>query len=269
VSIASTSLTAVKTRLPGSYVRSPTRRDARRHPYTVLSYQVAGELAIEHGGTVTLRVGDLHVIPAGHAHSLREAHDVEFWSVALGPGMLAGERHAALLAPLEPFARGALSRVTVPGDRRAFVTSLFLELASMRPASTLRNESLLVLLLAELAEHAPPRAAHHAPAGDLASRVLAFIAANALGPLSLDDVARAVQRSRTHVADVVRRETGLSVGALITDVRLDEARRRLEETDELIEVIGERVGYADATHFARMFKRRFGSAPRAWRQVQR
>ncbi len=104
---------------------------------------------------------------------------------------------------------------------------------------------------------------------DLAARALAFIAKNAFSPLSLEDVARAVGRNRSHVADVVRRETGLTVGQLISALRLDEARRRLEETDELVEVIGERVGYTDATHFARMFKRRFGAAPRAWRTAQR
>jgi AraC-like DNA-binding protein len=266
MSPAGSSLVAVKRVFPGSYLQRCGGRATRRHPYTVLSYQISGELVIEHGGPHTLRSGDLHVIPAGHEHGITAAHDVEMWGVAIAPSLLDAERHAALLAPIERIARGALPRVAVPEERRAFVASLFTELASARPAPLVRNESLVVLLLAELAEHAPQSAVNdRASSGDLATRAVAFVAANALAPLSLDDVARALRSNRTHVADVVRQATGLSVGALITEVRLDEARRRLEETDELVEVIGERVGYADATHFSRMFKRRFGCAPRAWR----
>ena len=44
-----------------------------------------------------------------------------------------------------------------------------------------------------------------------------------------------------------------------------EARRRLRSTDEIVEVIAERVGYADATHFIRLFRRAHGVTPAAWR----
>ena len=244
-------------------------RKARRHPFTVLAYQVAGELTMDHGGELTLRPGDLHVIPAGHEHGITAAHDVELWGVSIAPGMLDPERYASVLAPIERIARGALPRVAVPEERRAFVASLFQELVRT-PLPLFRKESLLVLLLAELAASTPPSVVDDrlslGRADDLAARAIAFIASNAQAKLSLDDVAHALRKNRTHVAEVVRRATGLSVGGLITEVRLEEARRRLEETDELVEVIGERVGYADATHFARMFKRRFGCTPRAWRQ---
>jgi AraC-like DNA-binding protein len=33
----------------------------------------------------------------------------------------------------------------------------------------------------------------------------------------------------------------------------------------MIEVIAERVGYADATHFIRLFRREHGVTPAAWR----
>lgn len=251
-------------------------RTIRRHPFTVVSYQVAGELTMNHGGALTFRPGDLHVIPAGHGHCMTSARDVELWGVSIPTGMLDSERHASVLAPIERIAHGALPRITIPEERRSFVSSLFEELTRPGPTSTasVRQESLLVLLLTELSAHVLPsavaderdeRGARRQP-DDLASRAIRFVTSHALGPLSLDDVARALKRNRAHVADVVRRATGCSVGELITEVRLDEARRRLEETDELVEVIGERVGYADATHFARMFKRRFDHTPRAWRE---
>jgi AraC-like DNA-binding protein len=47
-----------------------------------------------------------------------------------------------------------------------------------------------------------------------------------------------------------------------------EARRRLLHTEELIEIIAERVGYADVTHFIRMFRRHHDDlTPAAWRRA--
>jgi AraC-like DNA-binding protein len=248
----------------------PTR-SASRHVFTVLAFQVAGELEVDHGGTFTLREGDVHVIPAGHAHRLVDAADVEVWTVAFAASGLDRERFAPVLVPLEAFTRGGLPRVAIPDERRGFVTALFGELAQERAASPLRGESLLALLLDEVAAHtpqvAPSRFANDRAVdrSDLAARAVSFVATHALGPLTLADVATALGSNRTHVADVVRRATGQTVGEIIAEVRLDEARRRLEDTDELVEVIGERVGYVDPTHFARVFRRRYGVAPRRWR----
>jgi AraC-like DNA-binding protein len=37
----------------------------------------------------------------------------------------------------------------------------------------------------------------------------------------------------------------------------------------MVEVIAERVGYADATHFIRLFRRMYGVTPAAWRSERR
>jgi AraC-like DNA-binding protein len=237
-----------------------------RHAFTVLAFHVSGELEMEHGGRLTLRRGDFHVIPAGHEHRLVRAAHAELWGIGIATERLDPARYRDVLAPLEAIARGALPSVHVPEARHAFVASIFDELAR-QPSNELRRESLVALLLAELAEHAPSLPAEvPLSANDLAARAVAFIASRALGPLALEDVAQALGRNRSHVAEVVRRATGQTVGQLVTELRLDEARRRPDETDELVEVIGERVGYQDATHFARMFKRRHGASPRAWRR---
>jgi thioredoxin reductase len=48
-----------------------------------------------------------------------------------------------------------------------------------------------------------------------------------------------------------------------------EARRRLRDTDEHVEIIAERVGYSDPSHFVRLFRSRHGMPPAAWRRTQR
>ena len=47
-----------------------------------------------------------------------------------------------------------------------------------------------------------------------------------------------------------------------------EARRLLLHSDASIDTITGRVGYADPTHFIRMFRREHGVTPAAWRAAQ-
>ena len=252
---------------------SPRHEIGRRHAYTVLSFHLAGDLEMDHDGPIALRAGDVHLIPAGAEHRLlaRAPSTVDVWCAQLRSETLDRDRFAPLLAPLDNVARGALPRVSIPAERRDFMASLFTELRAVSEREPgVRTESLIALLLAEIGDHASAVDAPVSPRrSDVTTQALAFITAHAFAPLSLADVARGIGRHRSHVAEVVRSETGRSVGAWITEIRLDEARRRVEGTSELIEVIGERVGYTDATHFARTFKRRFGLSPRAWRAQPR
>lgn len=126
--------------------------------------------------------------------------------------------------------------------------------------------ALLRLVLIELERVSGPEATPDATGLGLARQALTYIEANALESLSLAAVARAVGRSTTHVASVVREETGRTVGQWILEYRMAEARRRLRGTDEQVGVIAERVGYADVTHFIRLFRREHGSTPAAWRR---
>jgi AraC-like DNA-binding protein len=126
--------------------------------------------------------------------------------------------------------------------------------------------ALLRLVLIELERMSGPESPPDASGQGLARRALTHIEAHALEPLSLAEVARAVGRSATHVAGVVRKETGRTVGQWILEYRMAEARRRLRGTDERVDIIAERVGYADATHFIRLFRRAHGLTPAAWRR---
>jgi AraC family transcriptional activator of pobA len=54
----------------------------------------------------------------------------------------------------------------------------------------------------------------------------------------------------------------------IIAARLAEARRLLLHGDEMVDVIAERVGYADATHFIRLVRREHGMTPAAWRSAR-
>lgn len=63
--------------------------------------------------------------------------------------------------------------------------------------------------------------------------------------------------------------TGLSPLAYVQRIRIDEAKRRLERTEDSVEAVGRHVGYEDAAFFSRLFKRTTGVSPGVYRRRYR
>lgn len=60
--------------------------------------------------------------------------------------------------------------------------------------------------------------------------------------------------------------TGLAPIAYVQRLRIEDAKRRLERTEEPVDEIGWKVGYEDGASFRRLFKRTTGLAPGAYRR---
>lgn len=249
----------------------PMRRPAS-HSYVVLGFHVAGRVEVEHHGEFELRPGHVHLIPAGDAHRVLTAAEAEVWGLAFCRTCLPQERFRDLLGPLDRVRRGAAPYVELSADRQSHVLTLLRELEREQGLSTgampVVLESLVGLILAEIVR-AEPRESSVDRAPSLVGDVLSIIEARCLGPLTLNEVAESVRRSPAHVTTAVKAATGRTVVQWIIEGRLAESRRRLLDTDEFVDVIAERVGYADPSHFVRMFRRRHGATPAAWRERER
>ena len=167
---------------------------------------------------------------------------------------------------------GTLPVLDVSDDRQPRVLTLYAELQdALAHADAATHEvtrSLVVLLLAE-ARRAMPGDASGSAMTSLVGDALAFIQRHGLEPISLRDVAKAVHRTPSHVANVVKQETGFSVGEWITAGRVAEAAARLAHTDDSLEEVATRVGWTDKTHLTRQFKAAYGVTPAAFRRVRR
>lgn len=75
--------------------------------------------------------------------------------------------------------------------------------------------------------------------------------------------------SPTHLNRIVRAVTGESAHDFITRKLMEEARRELVLTTATIKDIAYRLGFSDAAYFTRVFARRTGMTPKAWRAVER
>ncbi len=244
------------------------------HSHAAIAFYTGGVARVEQNGEWTLREGDLLVLPAGQPHRMLELSRAEYWGLAFCVPCFAADGPAALLEPIERVRDGASSVVQVPASRHAYLEGLFRELEEVGRAARGSGDtvdavqrSLLTLILAEVAR-AFGSSASSATGGGVVVESLRFIERNCLRRLTLDEIAAAVGRSPTYVTSALTRATGRSAGEWIVSGRMAEARRLLLHSDEMIDVIAERVGYADATHFIRMFRRAHGMTPAAWRAAQ-
>lgn len=241
------------------------------HEFAVVAYYVGGRSRVEQGLALDVVEGDVLLVPPGTIHRTLEKHRPEYWGLGVHLSSLAARDGAAWLQPFERVRDGATPVVRIPADRREYLERLFQELEresldprAPRDALEAIQRSLLLLILNEVARAS---GTHEIPPSrsSLVTDTLRYIERHCLRHLTLREVAASVGRSPAHVTTVLKKATGLSAGEWIVSGRMSEARRLLLLSDEKIDVIAERVGYADATHFIRMFRRAHGATPAAWR----
>src|SRR4029079_6739870 len=85
-------------------------------------------------------------------------------------------------------------------------------------------------------------------------------------PMLVERIARRSGRSPGALSRWSREHLGESPAALVRRLRVDEARRLLEETSLPLKDITERTGLGDASTMWRVFTRRLGVTPTAYRQ---
>jgi transcriptional regulator GlxA family with amidase domain len=83
-------------------------------------------------------------------------------------------------------------------------------------------------------------------------------------------VARVVGHARIPERTLKRRfkqATGLALIDYVQNLRIEEAKRFLESSNQAVDEIGFAIGYEDPSFFRRLFKRRTGVAPARYRRV--
>lgn len=261
--------------------------DAHAHDFLLLAYFERGGGSFRIGEHQwPLRAGDVYLVAPGEVVAVGDdpggLAEAEGWAVYFPPEGLGPRAPDALLAwrahpLLFPFARGAAAgaqRLTVSATgRRAWserLSALARELRERRDGYREAAVAHLTLLLVDVGRLATD------VAGDLTlknepllAEVFDVIEARYHEPISLKDVAAAVNLSPAHLTTTVRRKTGRTVQEWIAERRMAQARRLLVETDQTVQQIGHKVGYADPAYFARSFRRSHGTTPLRWRQAGR
>ena len=212
---------------------------------------------------LTLRRGDLLVVPAGLVHRVDLLDPVDALTVSASPGL------AGALAPeigdpaaFEPrlgvrdrHAEAALRAVLAEVDRPGGPSRLLTEAA----AST----ALLRLLRPAVAEADAPNAL---PAVCV-RRVADYVHAHLGRDLGVADLAAVAGLSPAHFSRLFAAATGEPPHRYVRSVRLDEAALLLRHTDRPVLDVALDVGYGDPSAFGAAFRRRFGRSPTAYRKA--
>jgi AraC-like DNA-binding protein len=95
-------------------------------------------------------------------------------------------------------------------------------------------------------------------------KVLQMIASNS--PQKIQDLAVECNLSESHLQHLFKESTGLGLGRLLADQRMQRAARLLGQTNLSIKEIAWTVGYEHTSSFTRAFERHFRESPRCFRQ---
>jgi transcriptional regulator GlxA family with amidase domain len=93
----------------------------------------------------------------------------------------------------------------------------------------------------------------------------AWMADNLDADLRVETLADRASMSPRNFARAFRRETGLTPGTYVEQLRVEAARQRLERTSDPVERIAEACGFGTPETMRRAFARRVGAAPAAYR----
>ncbi len=162
-----------------------------------------------------------------------------------------------------------LSAFTDP-DLSWMMESIRQELMARRP-SALRVQGLAQLIATHLARHyteIPKK-----PMGESASlpgfklkQVTAWIEDHLDEEFDLERLAAMAGLSKFHFHRLFTQATGASPAKYQMTARMNEARRRLRETDESVIAIALDVGFSSASHFAQVFRRETRMTPSEYRR---
>jgi AraC-like DNA-binding protein len=238
----------------------------------ILTFIHKGTLKMHHRGVVELKSNMFTLIPAGMPHSLIEGENLDVWWVSFCPSCLGLNENDPLMRPFRQIRLGALPILKLDEKRLSYITLLFNELQQeLKNAQTEYLEvyrSLLILILYEI-DKAIQLDKYVATNSNKVVSALDYIQQHYLEPISLRDVAKGVHSSPSHLAMIVKKDTGYSIGEWIVRNRLTEACSRLLHTKKTINLIVEELGWKDTTHFIRQFKKAYGNTPAAWRKKQK
>jgi len=98
------------------------------------------------------------------------------------------------------------------------------------------------------------------------ARALRFVWEHAQEPISVGDVVQAAAMSRRGLHVAFLQQVGRTPGDEIRRVRLEQAKRRLMDTDEKVESIAMSCGYQSANSFCVAFKQATGRSPGQFRR---
>jgi AraC-like DNA-binding protein len=139
--------------------------------------------------------------------------------------------------------------------------------ARLESPNSLESDERLHCIIVRLARHGvQPRATNSAFKLDALRRVREYLHDRIGDPVTTADLARVAGLSRFQLTRQFQRAFGLPLHAYHLQIRLEEARRRMQRGQTVASVAVD-LGFVDQSHLHRRFRARFGVTPGEWRRT--
>ena len=229
---------------------------AHAHPFWELIFIARGHGAFEAGGiSYPAPIHSLTVFPPEQGHRFSAGDESEMlylgFSFSLSPPR-------ALLSPLPVPLGGHPALVPFISD----ITELSRNACERGEAAFIGQRLFLLSLLASVVETllAPP-ASDDARHTTIASKIKEFIAANVQRNITLAEVAGNFYLSPHYVADIFRREAGVSIKAYHHALRMRKALELINAGGRTVTDVADYLGFENIHHFSKRFKGYFKMPP--------
>lgn len=124
------------------------------------------------------------------------------------------------------------------------------------------NEHLLACLLLVLENRVKARGIH-----PLVRTIMKYVHGHLGERITLEDIGRETFFSPIYCDTLFKKETGRSIIDYVIEKRIDQAKRLLLEGSVPLSDIAELLGFHDYNYFSRVFKKRSGYTPSAYRRL--
>jgi AraC-like DNA-binding protein len=177
------------------------------------------------------------------------------------------------LRRVRPLAARAQRGLRITGACR---TAAIRELERMSDCDNIGRLARLIEILGLLCAHSADLeviarsslpAEHNSRHRNKADRVIAWIQRQIGDRLRGADAARVAGVASASFSRFFRREVGKGFSEYVNDIRCSEACLQLRQSAKPIGLIAQECGFANMSNFNRQFRRRFGAAPSAYREM--
>lgn len=153
-------------------------------------------------------------------------------------------------------------------DNALLLEEEILKLVTHPQASALRMVGQLYLVLDVLtsASQMPARVRSESKSSYYVNEAMTYIHCHYMSNITIDDVAKHLGLSRTHLGRLFKKLIGQPPQKYLTNYRISKAVELMHTTELPLSEIAAQVGYSNQLYFSKVFHSIYGMPPSVWRQ---
>jgi two-component system, response regulator YesN len=95
-----------------------------------------------------------------------------------------------------------------------------------------------------------------------------YVTARLHEKISMEEAATYLKLNPSHFSRIFKQETGETFIEYVTRLKMEQAKDKLDHSDDTVEQIAESLGYENSSYFIKLFKSYSGYSPKDYRQIR-